>query len=617
MMPTNSSFPNAMFTRLIAKVSLFSFVFSSFLSALSFLFFRIFRAFSIKKDAFFQKSLGIRLAVVLGMSLGLSWQADAAKPKARACLSNRDCRAGEICLRRLCQQKPRFRVQLSGVGTTAFSLAIAPVKWMGPDKGHPVESLKTEILEQLQENFGRLVGTIQVMPTKSFLEKADADGIEIGQFSFSPWQQIAANGLIKVGIRAVDHKRLRLMFRFYDVDSSQQELRFDRSLPPNQLRWALHQYSNAIYRKLTGKEGLFGSYIAYVRRGSKGGKDIWVMDFDGKNRRCVVRNGHINLMPTWSPDGRFLVFTSYLERRPYLYRLDLRTEQLRRISSVRANTTGGAVSPNGKQVAFSLTSPSGSELYMSDIEGKEVQRLTKDWGIHVSPTWSADGRRIAFVSERYATPQIFVMNADGSGQRRLTFKGEYNQEPRWSPTEPEILFTARDEYLKFDLFVVRLERDATGKMTHQYRRLTQNQGKNFEASWSPDGRFILFVSTRSGQRKLYIMNADGSEQRLFLTTKDEVEMPAWSPIIRDPILPGGEAGRSYYRRVRMLPGPPLRDIEITSEGKAPPQLSIPAPSSTTMTPPPAPNGATKPAANPSKKRIATSSPTTSAVSSPR
>ncbi len=437
---------------------------------------------------------------------------------------------------------------------------LRPCCGRGPIKGHPKEDIQRDLETQLDDNFRRLVGMIRVLERKTFLEKEGENGIELGTFSFVTWQNVAANGLIKIALRAQDEKNLRVMFRYYDVDTNRQEIRVNRVVTRDRLRWFLHQVCNQIYKKLTGQEGIFTSYIAYVKPNPKGGKDIWVMDFDGQNRRRVISNGAINILPNWSPGGRYLTFTSYIEGRPYLYQLDLATEQLSRVSRLRGNYTGGTYAPSGQRIAFSISTKTGSDLYASDAKGNHLRRLTKTWGINISPTWSPDGKRIAFVSERFATPHIYVMNADGSNQLRLTYKGEYNQEPQWSPKASEILFTARDEFLKYDLFVIQLSSDEQGKTSHEYRRLTQNQGRNFEACWSPDGRFILFISTRSGPRKLYIMNADGSEQQPFLKLKGDVESPAWSPIINQQYLPDGAAGRSYYRRVRLIEGPPLQEL---------------------------------------------------------
>ena len=59
------------------------------------------------------------------------------------------------------------------------------------------------------------------------------------------------------------------------------------------------------------------------------------------------------------------------------------------------------------------------------------------------------------------------------------------------------------------------------------KRLTQNQGNNEEPSWSPDGRYLAFTSTRSGESKLYIMTADGRFQTMVSAGKGQYMTPSW------------------------------------------------------------------------------------------
>lgn len=68
--------------------------------------------------------------------------------------------------------------------------------------------------------------------------------------------------------------------------------------------------------------------------------------------------------------------------------------------------------------------------------------------------------------------------------------------------------------------------DITG---NQLRRLTHDAGSNENPTWSPDGRFIAFTTTRNGSRQLYIMDSDGSAPHLTADMPGEVYTPAWGP----------------------------------------------------------------------------------------
>jgi TolB protein len=106
--------------------------------------------------------------------------------------------------------------------------------------------------------------------------------------------------------------------------------------------------------------------------------------------------------------------------------------------------------------------------------------------------------------------------------RRLTFQGNYNQTPDWSPRGDLIAFTARDERNAFDLFTVNVE---SGKVT----RLTQDQGNNQEPSFSPNGRLIVFNSNRTGASMLWVMTAEGQNQKMLPLEKGDYSTPDWGP----------------------------------------------------------------------------------------
>ena len=187
------------------------------------------------------------------------------------------------------------------------------------------------------------------------------------------------------------------------------------------------------------------------------------------------------------------------------------------------------MSPDGKRIALTLSFQGNTEIYTIDWNGGNLKRLTDSWGQDVSPTWSPDGQRIAFVSTRSGNPHIYVMGADGSNPRRLTFKGTYNQEPDWSPRpDGQIAFTARDETLKYDIFLV-------NPTNSEITRLTQDDGNNESPSHSPDGQHITFTSTRQGkQRHVWVMDVDGNNQRAVPLAVGEYETPAWGPRLGYP-----------------------------------------------------------------------------------
>ena len=336
---------------------------------------------------------------------------------------------------------------------------------------------------------------------------------------------VGASGLVRSQLKQ-NGATLTLGLRFYDVIAQRELLFRSYTSDSGDLRGFVHEFVDELVETLTGERGILSSKIAYVKR-TKRGKAVFISGIDGQGGERLTSPDTLSLLPTWGHRGEHLMFTSYLKSNPDLYRINLKSRQMEWLSKKRGVNSNAAVSPDGQKIAVTLSVDGNTEIYVMNWDGTGLKRLTNSWGQDISATWSPDGQRIAFVSSRSGQPHIYTMNADGSNQKRLTFQGTYNQEPDWSPRmDGEIVFTARDEKLKYDIFRVNPD---SGVIT----RLTQDQGdRNDSPSFSPDGQHILFASNRppnKRNKKLYIMDMDGRNQRRISPTGGEYEDPAWGP----------------------------------------------------------------------------------------
>jgi TolB protein len=94
-------------------------------------------------------------------------------------------------------------------------------------------------------------------------------------------------------------------------------------------------------------------------------------------------------------------------------------------------------------------------------------------------------------------------------------------DPAWAPNGQLLAFSWRRPSGNYDLYVMDVA-------TQQIIELTRDAGRNERPSWAPDGRHIVFESTRSGTRQIWVMLADGTQAHQ-LTTAGHNESPNWSP----------------------------------------------------------------------------------------
>ena len=397
-----------------------------------------------------------------------------------------------------------------------FPLAVAKVRVAA---GSDAQKANADVLTRVIRADLEMSGAFQVLDDKSFI---DTDGVAPAEVKFEDWKNVGAQGLVKTKL-TVAGKDLSVELHAYEVASGKEAGSKVIAGSVDDVRALAHAVADEVFRTFTGEPGVFRTRLAVVKK-VQGEKHVFVLDVDGEGARQLTKDGGLNLLPAWSPDGKSLLYTSYRYDNPDLFEQPVGGGEPKAVSRRPGLNTGGRVSPDGSKIAVTLSQDGNSELYLLDRTGNVVKRLTNQWGIDTSPSWSPDGTQIAFVSSRGGHPDLYMMDIAAGSSKRITFKGDYNQTPAFSPRGTHIAFTARDERNVFDIFVLNLK-------TNEIKRVTQGQGNNEEPSFSPNGRLVVFTTTRNKARQLVISNLDGTKQTVLPSAGDHTS-PSWGPFVR-------------------------------------------------------------------------------------
>lgn len=263
---------------------------------------------------------------------------------------------------------------------------------------------------------------------------------------------------------------------------------------------ALVKAADAAVQRTLGTPGFFGSQMVFVSDRS-GHSEIYSSDLLFQKLRQLTRDRSQCLSPNLSPDGRYLLYTSYHGSGfPDIYHVDLTTGQRTVFAGFKGTNTGGTFSPDGRQVAMILSGSGSSELYVSNPQGRQLRRMTRTKSLEADPTWSPDGTRLAFTSDQLGGPQIYVMDVQGRSMERVRTDISRNcSEPSWNPREPGLIaFTAASA----GEFEVAVYDDRAGKSTI----LTRGPGDAVHPVWLRDGRHLIYTERTSKYSRLMILD---------------------------------------------------------------------------------------------------------------
>jgi len=198
-----------------------------------------------------------------------------------------------------------------------------------------------------------------------------------------------------------------------------------------------------------------------------------------------------------------------------IFEADLNGKILRRLTDAPGYDAEGAYSYDGKQIAFCSSRDGDADIFVMDSDGSNVRQITNAKGYDGGPFMSPDGKWIVYRSDRLREDylQIHVVGIDGKNDVALTSSNGVNWGPYWHPTQPYIIWSGADHSdptrrPNYDLWLMRYDVKDGEFNGGEVQRVTDFSGADVLPVFSPDGKRLMWTSTRTDTHQSQLFIAD-------------------------------------------------------------------------------------------------------------
>ena len=259
--------------------------------------------------------------------------------------------------------------------------------------------------------------------------------------------------------------------------------------------------------------------------------DVWALPFSiasmsSAGRAFLVAEAPEIQAPTVARDGTLAYIRVRETGQMQLLWRDRTGREIETAGAPQTYIGQPSLAADGIRVAVSGGKGFGEDVYIHDLRRPRLERLTFSEGRDSNSVWSPDGKEIVFASFRDGSADLFIMMADGSTEATKFFGTEREEIPAdWSSDDRYILFNVTNPGSKKDLSYI--ERQENGSWSEP-RDFLKTDAVERVATFSPNNRFVAYVSDESGRDEIYVRPFPPGEG-VWQISRHGGGQPRWSP----------------------------------------------------------------------------------------
>ncbi len=189
-------------------------------------------------------------------------------------------------------------------------------------------------------------------------------------------------------------------------------------------------------------------------------------------------------------------------------------------------------SPDGSRVVMDLGAANG-DVWLFELGRGTLSRFTLEWESY-NPIWMPDSTRVTYVHSEGLTNSLILKPADGSGPAEELVASEHLLSPTsWSPDGTLLAYTQIDPTTRADIWLLPLEGQ------RKPRAFLKTHFHEFDAVFSPDGKWLAYASDETGRNDVYVRPRTGPGGKLKISTEGGME-PQWSSSGREIFYRNGD-----------------------------------------------------------------------------